>query len=75
MAQNSLAAAHPATRPGILPRKGWRAHLLTMLDLRRSRLDLEHLEDSRLGDIGLTRDQARAEAGRPVWDVPANWRR
>jgi len=27
-----------------------------------------------LADIGLTRAAARAEAARPIWDVPANWR-
>jgi uncharacterized protein YjiS (DUF1127 family) len=26
-----------------------------------------------LADIGLTREQARREAARPLWDVPRNW--
>ncbi|MGN7870523.1 DUF1127 domain-containing protein [Paracoccus sp. 22332] len=48
---------------------------MTMLALRRSRLDLAHLSDDQLRDIGLTRDQVAAEIARPIWDVPANWRR
>jgi len=35
---------------------------------------LQRLEDHALADIGLTREQAEAEARRAIWDVPANWR-
>lgn len=31
---------------------------------------LSELSDAQLRDIGLTRDQARAEAERPFWDLP-----
>ena len=31
------------------------------------------LDDRALADIGLTQAQARREASRPIWDVPANW--
>ncbi|WEF22961.1 DUF1127 domain-containing protein [Paracoccus sp. S3-43] len=48
---------------------------MTLLTLRRSRLDLASLSDDQLRDIGLTRDQVAAEIARPIWDVPANWRR
>ena len=43
--------------------------------VRRQRRDLPSLEDHLLDDIGLTQSQADAEAKRPVWDVPAHWRR
>ena len=39
------------------------------------RQKLAVLDDHALADIGLTRAQAAAEASRPLWDVPANWRR
>lgn len=42
---------------------------------RRQRDRLRQLDDAALDDIGLTRAEAENEAARPVWDVPANWRR
>lgn len=41
----------------------------------RQRRHLADLDDALLRDIGLTRDEARAEASRPVWDVPESWLR
>lgn len=49
------------------------AALLARLSLSRSRARLAVLDDHLLHDIGLTRDEARAEAERPVWDAPAHW--
>lgn len=40
----------------------------------RERQLLLRLDASQLDDIGLNRDQANAEAARPIWDVPATWR-
>ena len=34
---------------------------------------LARLDDRTLADIGLTRNEALAEATRPMWDLPANW--
>ena len=51
------------------------AWLRTALALRRQRLHLAALDEAQLRDIGLSADQARAEAKRPVWDVPAHWLR
>ena len=65
-----LVAGH-----GIFSRPSWGKRILTMLSLRRSRLDLAHLGDDQLRDIGLTRDQVADEIARPIWDVPANWLR
>ncbi|WP_267964413.1 DUF1127 domain-containing protein, partial [Rhodovulum sulfidophilum] len=33
------------------------------------------LDDRQLRDIGLTAEQARAEARRSAWDVPQSWLR
>lgn len=41
----------------------------------RQRRRLAELDDALLRDIGLTRDEARAEARRPLWDVPESWLR
>ena len=41
----------------------------------RQRQVLDRLDNSALNDIGISRDQARKEAQKPVWDVPAHWRR
>lgn len=56
-------------------RVGFFARLRTALALRRQRKHLAEMDETTLADIGLTRDQALAEAARPVWDVPANWLR
>jgi len=58
----------PARRIGLLR---WLAVLAT---LRRQRLDLASLDANRLRDLGLSAEQARAEAARRIWDVPSNWR-
>lgn len=42
--------------------------------LLRQRRSLANLDDHLLRDIGLTPEQARYEATRPLWDVPAHWR-
>ena len=41
----------------------------------QQRKRLATLDDAILRDIGLTREQARAEASRPVWDAPDQWLR
>jgi uncharacterized protein YjiS (DUF1127 family) len=51
------------------------ARLRLALAARRQRASLGHLDDRMLRDIGITREQARTEASRPGWDVPAHWLR
>lgn len=36
---------------------------------------LARLDAHRLGDLGLTRDEAQKESRRPVWDAPERWTR
>jgi uncharacterized protein YjiS (DUF1127 family) len=43
--------------------------------VQRQRARLATLDDRMLRDIGLTRAEAEAEATRPAWDVPSNWKR
>lgn len=52
-----------------------RTPLADFWGLMRQRAALARLDDDALEDIGLTAEDARSEAARPVWDVPAHWRR
>ncbi|ETX29218.1 DUF1127 domain-containing protein [Roseivivax isoporae] len=58
-----------------LPLSGLGRRLATMRDLARSRRDLGRLDAARLDDLGIDPADARTEARRPAWDVPATWRR
>ena len=60
-----------------VPTNGWPHFpaISQMTAVRSQRRKLRSLEDNLLDDIGLTQSQADAEAKRPVWDVPAHWRR
>ena len=40
----------------------------------RQRQQLLNLDATLLADIGVTAEQAAAEAHRPLWDVPKTWR-
>lgn len=46
-----------------------------MLGVWRQRRALDRLDDAALRDIGLNREDAAAEARRPIWDAPRSWRR
>lgn len=61
-------------RTNDLPRRLARA-VIGAFTARRERAILAALDDHTLADMGITRAQADAEAGRPIWDVPAHWLR
>jgi len=48
--------------------------LRRMSATRRQRRALLRLDDALLRDIGQDHLSARAEANRPIWDVPQHWR-
>ncbi|UYP66582.1 DUF1127 domain-containing protein [Thalassobacter stenotrophicus] len=53
-----------------------RSHAFGLMDyiaLCRQRRALATMDARQLADIGVTPDQARTEAARPVWDVPSHW--
>ena len=50
------------------------ANLRLVCHARNQRQRLAALDDHALADIGLSRAEARSEASRPLWDVPAGWR-
>ena len=60
-ASRMLAASH-ALNPATLGRRA-----LALLARQRSRAALAQMDDRLLADIGLTREQARAEAAKPFW--------
>lgn len=70
----ALTRAHGLNSPLTLPRVSTRG-LFALLGLSRTRRALRDLDDRMLSDIGLSRAEADAESQRPVWDVPAGWRR
>ncbi|CUJ85652.1 hypothetical protein RUE5091_00369 [Ruegeria denitrificans] len=49
--------------------------LLDAFSLRRQRCTLARLDARALEDIGITREQADAEAARPIWDAPEFWQK
>ncbi len=65
------AACTPSRKPA--RQTGPLASLRALLTLRRSRTALARLSAEQLCDIGLNAEQARLEANRAVWDVPAHW--
>ncbi|WP_343081170.1 hypothetical protein [Ostreiculturibacter nitratireducens] len=46
-----------------------------MSEAGRQRRDLARLDGRLLDDVGVDESAARAEAKRPVWDVPQTWLR
>ena len=57
----------------VQPKAGFLHKLLNILAIHRQRRALKDLPEATLNDLGLTRDQALAEAARPAWDVPTHW--
>ena len=55
--------------------RGIVARVRRALRVARTRRHLATLDAHLLANIGLTPDEAGAEAARPVWDVPASWLR
>ncbi len=70
-----ISASHSAHRTGSLSRLSVLATIARLYGTWRQRQSLKALDETALRDIGVTRAQADAEANRPVWDAPDNWRR
>ena len=64
------AKASFCTRPA-----AQRFSLTTLLSVWRSRRALAQLDAHALADIGVSAKSAHTEAGKPIWDVPATWRK
>ena len=71
LAMSRSATLHRSSEPAYFRRLA--ASILRALHLRQTRQHLARLEPHMLRDIGLTPDQARREATRPIWDAPEAW--
>ncbi len=65
------APASATTRP----HRGLWQTLRRLGELARQRRALAEMDAHRLRDIGLSAEEARREAARPLWDAPEHWRR
>ena len=73
MRSRSQTLTGPSIRPS--SRRGGFVAALLRLDARfRQRRVLERLDDARLRDLGLDRDEIARETGRPAWNAPDWWR-
>lgn len=63
-----------ALSSSVPPSSRARLSLRGAIALWRSRRALAGLSDAQLQDVGLSRQDARAEAERPVWDAPESWK-
>ena len=64
-----------ATHNNVAPRSSVFATLRRFHNVWCQRQVLKSLDSAALHDIGVTRAQAKGEAGRPIWDAPVGWQR
>lgn len=62
------------SRPASSPRRA-RLSLRHAIALWRSRRALAALDAAQLDDVGISAQDAQAEARKPLWDAPASWKR
>ncbi len=60
----SLLNSRPSRRQA-----GWPALIRRMFQIVESRQDLQELDERMLRDVGITRQEALAEANRAPWDL------
>jgi len=65
----SLSRTRTARQTAGLPR------VMAMIGVHKERRELAAMSDSRLRDLGITRQEATVEAARPFWDLPCTPRR
>lgn len=71
---SSLSQAHTCPKPERRARPSLWAQITQTIGLVRQRRSLAALDAHILRDIGITPDEAQAEAAKPLWDVPRHWR-
>jgi len=60
-------------RPFAVSRAQGFSRLLHWMAVAKTRRDLSALDSAALQDIGVSAEQAQAEAARPMWDAPSRW--
>ncbi|MEM1299861.1 MAG: DUF1127 domain-containing protein [Pseudomonadota bacterium] len=69
----NIVVLNTATKPAARTRQtGFWARVRTAFHVWGERQDLSQLDAHMLKDIGLTREDAVAEARRPIWDLPTH---
>lgn len=48
-------------------------NVFALVETARQRRALARMDAAQLEDLGLTRQEALAEAARPAWDAPNHW--
>ena len=70
----ALGITQTLPMPAVVRAAGLLALVVQARALSRQRAQLADLPAERLADLGLSVEQARAEAARPFWDAPRHWR-
>lgn len=73
-----MAHSVAVSRPNFVATTGFGGFLRRAqgaVQVANQRRQLAALDDTRLADLGLTREEATYEASRPFWDAPIYWRR
>ena len=65
----------PHSIPMIAERGSLMSRIATMIAVAHQRNALRHLDPHLLDDIGLSEAEVAQETSRPLWDVPAFWRK
>ena len=69
----NIVVLNTATKPAARTRQtGFWARVWTALRVYGERQELADLDARMLKDIGMTREEALAESGRPIWDLPTH---
>ncbi len=71
----TMTTCNAPTRTFTKPRPAVFRMMAQIIATQSQRRALRKLDSDALSDLGLTYTDAKREAGRPFWDVPATWRR
>jgi uncharacterized protein YjiS (DUF1127 family) len=74
VAMTEIVTGTPPTCAPARRHQGLFRRMLIMAALRRQRQALAQMDAHRLRDLGISHADARAEAARPIWDLPPGWR-
>ena len=69
----NIVVLNPTTAPSRGKRtQGFWARVWTAFRVHQERQELANMTDHMLADIGLTREEAEQEAGKPIWELPTH---
>jgi len=71
----TMTTCNPAAHTFTKQRPSVFTVIAQIIETHSQRRALRTLDSAALCDLGLTYAQAKREAARPFWDVPATWRK